>query len=75
MRSSGKTLYCCARKCQADDEACAAAAVLERMPLADAVINEGLRLHSIVDGVWREALDDLEVDGFLVPKARPVLQG
>ena len=53
---------------------CAAAAVLERMPVADAVIREGLRLHSVVDGVWREALEDLEVDGFRVPKARPVVQ-
>lgn len=47
---------------------CAADEVLERMPYADAVIKEVMRLHGIVDGVWREALEDLEVQGRRVPK-------
>ncbi|CAL8462567.1 g2100 [Coccomyxa elongata] len=42
--------------------------VLERMPYTDAVLREVMRLHGIVDGVWRQALEDLEVQGRRVPK-------
>lgn len=42
--------------------------VLERMPYTDAVLKEVMRLHGIVDGVWRQALEDLEVQGRRVPK-------
>lgn len=38
------------------------------MPYTDAVIKEAMRLHGIVDGVWREALEDLEVQGRHIPK-------
>ena len=42
--------------------------VLERMPYTDAVLKEVMRLQGIVDGVWRQALEDLEVQGRRVPK-------
>jgi hypothetical protein len=45
--------------------------VLDHMPYADAVIREVLRVHSVVDGIWREALEDLEVQGRRIPRARP----
>lgn len=38
------------------------------MPYTDAVIKETMRKHGIVDGIWRKALEDLEIQGRLVPK-------
>ena len=49
--------------CSADD-------VLEDMPYADAIIKEVMRLHGIVDGVWRQALEDITVQGYSIPKVR-----
>lgn len=46
--------------------------VLERMPYTDAVLKEVMRLHGIVDGVWRQALEDLEVQGRRVPKVHQI---
>ena len=40
------------------------------MPYADAVLREVMRAHGIVDGLWRRALEDLEVQGRRVPKVR-----
>ena len=40
------------------------------MPYADAVIKEVMRLHGIVDGVWRQALEDITVQGHSIPKVR-----
>ena len=47
--------------CSADD-------VLEDMPYADAIIKEVMRLHGIVDGVWRQALEDITVQGHSIRK-------
>jgi hypothetical protein len=44
--------------------------MLEQMPYLDAVLKEVMRMHGIVDGVWRQALEDLEVQGCRVPKVR-----
>ena len=44
--------------------------MLEQMPYTDAVLKEVMRMHGIVDGVWRQALEDLEVQGCRVPKVR-----
>jgi hypothetical protein len=38
------------------------------MPYADAVLKEAMRAHGIVDGIWRCALEDLQVQGRRVPK-------
>ncbi|EIE23940.1 cytochrome P450 [Coccomyxa subellipsoidea C-169] len=42
--------------------------MLEQMPYTDAVLKEVMRMHGIVDGVWRQALEDLEIQGCRVPK-------
>ncbi|CAK0753854.1 hypothetical protein CVIRNUC_002252 [Coccomyxa viridis] len=42
--------------------------VLEDMPYADAIIKEVMRLHGIVDGVWRQALEDITVQGHSIRK-------
>ena len=47
--------------CSADD-------VLEDMPYADAIIKEVMRLYGIVDGVWRQALEDITVQGHSIRK-------
>ena len=49
--------------CSADD-------VLEDMPYADAIIKEVMRLYGIVDGVWRQALEDITVQGHSIRKVR-----
>ncbi len=41
---------------------------LAQMPYADAVLNEVLRMHSVVDGVWRKALEPLTIQGYHVPE-------
>ena len=49
--------------CPADD-------ALEDMPYADAIIKEVMRLHGIVDGVWRQALEDITVQDHSIRKVR-----
>ena len=46
-------------------------AELAQMPYADAVLNEVLRMHSVVDGVWRRALEDLTIQGHHIPEVHP----
>ena len=43
------------------------------MPYADAVLKEAMRRHGIVDGIWREALEDLQIQGRRVPKVRALI--
>ena len=38
------------------------------MPYADAIIKEVMRLYGIVDGVWRQALEDITVQGHSIRK-------
>ena len=45
--------------------------MLAQMPYADAVLNEVLRMHSVVDGVWRKALEDLTIQGHHIPQVHP----
>ena len=45
---------------------------LAHMPYADAVLNEVLRMHSVVDGVWRRALEDLTIQGHHVPEVSAI---
>ena len=51
-------------------DACRPDEALEAMPYTDAVLREVMRTHGIVDGLWRRALEDLEVQGRRVPKVR-----
>ena len=44
--------------------------VLEDMPYADAVIKEVMRLLGIVDGIWRQTLEDITIQGHQIPKVR-----
>ncbi|XP_078435434.1 cytochrome P450 superfamily protein isoform X2 [Wolffia australiana] len=37
------------------------------------VINEALRMANIVNGVWRKAIKDIEIKGYLIPKDWSVL--
>jgi 3-epi-6-deoxocathasterone 23-monooxygenase len=37
------------------------------------VINETLRMANIINGVWRKALKDVEIKGYLIPKGWCVL--
>ena len=45
--------------------------VLEDMPYTDAVIKEVMRLYGIVDGIWRQSLEDITIQGHHIPKVRP----
>ena len=42
--------------------------VLEDMPYTDAVVKEVMRLYGIVDGIWRQSLEDITIQGHPVPK-------
>ena len=44
--------------------------VLEDMPYTDAVIKEVMRLYGIVDGIWRQSLEDITIQGHHIPKVR-----
>lgn len=44
--------------------------VLEDMPYTDAVIKEVMRLYGIVDGIWRQSLEDITIQGHHVPKVK-----
>ncbi|KAK2657458.1 hypothetical protein Ddye_010510 [Dipteronia dyeriana] len=43
------------------------------MPLTDRVIMESLRMASVISFTFREAVDDVEYNGFLIPKGWKVL--
>ena len=34
----------------------------------DAVIKEVMRLYGIVDGIWRQTLEDITIQGHHIPK-------
>ena len=38
------------------------------MPYTDAVIKEVMRLYGIVDGIWRQTLEDITIQGHHIPK-------
>jgi hypothetical protein len=38
------------------------------MPYVDAVIKEVMRLYGIVDGIWRQTLEDITIQGHHIPK-------
>jgi len=42
--------------------------MLEDMPYTDAVIKEVMRLYGIVDGIWRQTLEDIIIQGHHIPK-------
>ncbi|XP_058085864.1 3-epi-6-deoxocathasterone 23-monooxygenase CYP90C1 isoform X2 [Magnolia sinica] len=43
------------------------------LPFTQNVINETLRMANIINGVWRKALKDVEIKGYLIPKSWCVL--
>lgn len=43
------------------------------LPFTQNVINETLRMANIVNSVWRKALNDVEIKGYLIPKGWCVL--
>lgn len=38
------------------------------LPFTQNVISETLRIANIINGVWRRALKDIEIEGYLIPK-------
>ena len=42
--------------------------VLGNMPFVEACVKECMRIDPAVSGLWREALEDLDIDGYLVKK-------
>ena len=40
------------------------------MPYTDAVIKEVMRLYGIVDGIWRQSLEDISIQGHHIPRVR-----
>ncbi|XP_061345663.1 3-epi-6-deoxocathasterone 23-monooxygenase CYP90C1 [Gastrolobium bilobum] len=38
------------------------------LPFTQSVINETLRMANIVNGIWRKAVKDVEIKGYLIPK-------
>lgn len=66
------------RRAREEQDACADISVftldsLKRMPYLEQVINEGLRLIPPVNGAFRVATEDLEFEGFRIPKGWTVL--
>ncbi|KAK9265936.1 hypothetical protein L1049_003460 [Liquidambar formosana] len=43
------------------------------LPFTQNVINETLRMANIINGVWRKALKDVEIKGYLIPQGWCVL--
>ena len=42
--------------------------ILGNMPFLEACMKEGMRIDPVIIGLWREALEDLDIDGYLVKK-------
>ncbi|MBA0734923.1 hypothetical protein Gogos_018811 [Gossypium gossypioides] len=43
------------------------------LPFTQNVISETLRMANIINGVWRKALKDIDIKGYLIPKGWCVL--
>ncbi|KAK8304738.1 hypothetical protein V6Z12_D03G013000 [Gossypium hirsutum] len=43
------------------------------LPFTQSVISETLRMANIINGVWRKALKDIDIKGYLIPKGWCVL--